>query len=142
MATDKKPKQGRTLMPKPALFGGGIGVGAISALVSIGGGSLTIPFLMWQNVDMKRAIASSAAIGFPLSIAGTLGYMVNGMLHPINEPLTVGFVYLPAVFLISIVSYFTAPFGASVAHKLPISKLRKIFAVLLLILSVKMFTSL
>ncbi|MCK9257332.1 MAG: sulfite exporter TauE/SafE family protein [Sulfurospirillaceae bacterium] len=142
MATDKKPKQGRTLMPKPALFGGGIGVGAISALVSIGGGSLTIPFLMWQNVDMKRVIASSAAIGFPLSIAGTLGYMVNGMLHPINEPLTVGFVYLPAVFLISIVSYFTAPFGASVAHKLPVSKLRKIFAVLLLILSVKMFTSL
>lgn len=141
MARDKKPKHGRKLLGAPALFGGGSFIGAISALVSIGGGSLTVPFLVWQNVDLKRAIATSAAIGFPLSIAGTLGYIINGFMHPNSMEFATGFVYLPAVFLISIVSYFTAPLGASLAHKLPVKKLKKIFALLLLILSLKMLFS-
>ncbi|MBE0496958.1 MAG: sulfite exporter TauE/SafE family protein [Campylobacterales bacterium] len=141
MALDKKPKPGRGLLPRPALFGGGGFIGVISALVSIGGGSLTVPFLVWQNVEVKRAIATSAAIGFPLSIAGTLGYVFNGYLHPSEASMTAGFVYIPAVVLISLVSYFTAPYGAKMAHSLPVGKLKKIFALLLMILSIKMLTS-
>jgi len=141
MAIDKKPKPSRVLLPSPALFGGGTFIGVISALVSIGGGSLTVPFLVWQNVDVKKAIATSAAIGFPLSIAGTLGYVVNGLMHPSDAAMTAGFVYVPAVVLISLVSYFTAPLGASMAHRLPVGKLKKIFALLLMLLSLKMLSS-
>ncbi|WP_041959734.1 sulfite exporter TauE/SafE family protein [Sulfurospirillum arsenophilum] len=141
MAIDKKPKPSRELSTPPSLFGVGSLIGIVSALVSIGGGSLTVPYLVWQNVDLKRAIATSAAIGFPLSIAGTLGYVINGMMHSSGSEMMLGFVYLPGVILISIVSYFTAPLGAKMAHTLPVGKLKKIFALLLMILSIKMLTS-
>ena len=142
MAIDKKPKPSRELSSPPVLFGAGSFIGIISALVSIGGGSLTVPYLVWQNVDVKKAIATSAAIGFPLSIAGTVGYILNGYLHTSNgADMMLGFVYLPAVVLISIMSYFTAPLGAKMAHNLPVAKLKKIFALLLMMLSLKMLSS-
>jgi uncharacterized membrane protein YfcA len=141
MAVDKKPKPSRQLVGTQGLFGGGLFIGIISALVSIGGGSLTVPFLVWQNVDLKKAIATSAAIGFPLSIAGTIGYIVNGSMHAETSGFMLGFVYFPAVVLISLVSFFTAPFGAKMAHNLPVAKLKKIFALLLMALSIKMLTS-
>lgn len=141
MAIDKKPKPSRELSSSVSLFGAGSFIGVISALVSIGGGSLTVPYLVWQNVDLKKAIATSAAIGFPLSIAGTVGYIVNGMLNSNGSEMMLGFVYLPAVILISVMSYFTAPLGAKMAHSLPVGKLKKIFALLLMLLSIKMLTS-
>ena len=141
MAIDKKPKQSRELSAPSSLFGVGSLIGSVSALVSIGGGSLSVPYLVWQNVDLKKAIATSAAIGFPLSIAGTVGYMINGMIHASSSEMMLGFVYLPGVVLISIVSYFTAPLGARMAHTLPVGKLKKIFALLLMTLSIKMLTS-
>lgn len=141
MAIDKKPKPSRELSAPSSLFGAGSLIGIVSALVSIGGGSLSVPYLVWQNVDLKKAIATSAAIGFPLSIAGTVGYMINGMIHASSSEMMLGFVYLPGVVLISIVSYFTAPLGARMAHTLPVGKLKKIFALLLMTLSIKMLTS-
>ncbi|MDD4504920.1 MAG: sulfite exporter TauE/SafE family protein, partial [Sulfurospirillaceae bacterium] len=115
---------------------------AISALVAVGGGSLTVPYLGGQNVDLKKAIGTSAAIGFHLSIAGTVGYIVNGWDEGFSSSsMSAGFVHLPAVVLISLVSFFTAPYGAKVAHKLPVAKLKKVFALLLMILSIKMLTS-
>ena len=141
MAIDKKPKPSRELSSSTSLFSVGSLIGIVSALVSIGGGSLTVPYLIWQNVDLKKAIATSAAIGFPLSIAGTVGYIVNGMMHASNTEMMLGFVYLPGVVLISIMSYFTAPFGAKMAHRLPVGKLKKIFALLLMALSLKMLSS-
>jgi uncharacterized membrane protein YfcA len=117
MAIDKKPKPSRELSTPVSLFSVGSLIGIVSALVSIGGGSLTVPYLVWQNVDLKRAIATSAAIGFPLSIAGTVGSIVNGMMHAEGgAEMMLGFVYLPGVLLISLVSYFTAPLGAKMAH--------------------------
>lgn len=141
MAIDKKPKPSRELSSPTSLFSVGSLIGIVSALVSIGGGSLTVPYLIWQNVDLKKAIATSAAIGFPLSIAGTLGYILNGMMRTSNTEMMLGFVYLPAVVLISMMSYFTAPLGAKMAHRLPVGKLKKIFAVLLMVLSLKMLSS-
>ena len=141
MAIDKKPKPSQGVVDSKKLFGAGTFIGVISALVSIGGGSLTVPFLIWQNIDVKKAIASSAAIGFPLSIAGTVGYIINGMMQTGSSGMLLGFVYFPAVILISVVSFFTAPLGAKLAHNLPVSKLKKIFALLLMALSIKMLTS-
>ena len=138
MFLNKQPNPSRSLAGRTGLFSAGSGIGAISALVSIGGGSLTVPYLTWQNVELKKSIGTSAAIGLPISIAGTLGYLVNGWGHSSVEAYTLGFVNLPAVLLISVTSFFMAPLGARFAHKLPVPILKKIFAVLLVILSIKM----
>jgi len=139
MFLNKKPNPNRDLAGKKGLFLAGNSIGAISALVSIGGGSLTVPYLIWSNIELKKAIGTSAAIGLPISIAGTLGYLINGWDNSSIENYTFGFIYLPAVFLISITSYFTAPYGAALVHKLPVNNLKKMFALLLSILSIKMF---
>lgn len=117
------------------------GIGAISALVSIGGGSLTVPYLVSRNLDIKKAIGTSAAIGLPISLAGTLGYLINGWSEVAITNYTIGFVYLPAFFLISLSSFFTAPYGVKTSHYLPVSVLKKLFAVLLIIMSLKMLLS-
>ncbi len=141
MFLNKKPKPSRELAGTTGMLAAGSGIGAISALVSIGGGSLTVPFLTWQNVQIRKAIGTSAAIGLPISIAGTLGYVVNGWANSSPESYTFGFIYLPAVLLISATSFFTAPVGAKMAHRLPVGILKKIFAVLLVVLGLKMLFS-
>ena len=141
MFLNKKPKPSRELAGTTGMLAAGSGIGAISALVSIGGGSLTVPFLTWQNVEIRKAIGTSAAIGLPISIAGTLGYVVNGWANSSLENYTFGFIYLPAVLLISATSFFTAPVGAKMAHRLPVGVLKKIFAVLLVVLGLKMLFS-
>jgi len=118
----------------------GSGIGAVSALVSIGGGSLTVPYLSWRGMPLKQAIGTSAAVGLPISCAGALGYLLHSQ-PGVDLPYTVGMVYLPGVLLMSIASFTTAPFGASLAHKLPVATLKKVFAVLLLLLSTKMLLS-
>ncbi|WP_020166700.1 MULTISPECIES: sulfite exporter TauE/SafE family protein [Methylotenera] len=118
-----------------------LGIGATSALVSIGGGSLTVPYLTWRGINVKSAIGISAALGFYISIAGTFGYLINGFINPATTQYSWGYIYLPAVLLVSIPSYFTAPLGAKLTQRLPTQILKKIFGVLLLILSLKMLSS-
>ncbi len=141
MFLDKKPKASRKLLGSGGLLLAGSGIGAVSALVSIGGGSLTVPYLLWQNIDIKKAIGTSAALGFPISVAGTLGYIFNGWAVTTGQDYTFGFVYIPAVLLISATSFITAPYGARLAHKLPVTTLKKVFALLLIVLSLKMLFS-
>lgn len=141
MFFNKKPNASRELAGNGGLLLGGSGIGAVSALVSTGGGSLTVPYLVWQNVDIKKAIGTSAAIGLPIAIAGTVGYVINGWSNTSLSHHTLGFVYLPAVLFISITSFITAPFGAKLAHRLPVKLLKKLFALLLIILSIKMLFS-
>lgn len=120
----------------------GMGIGAISALVSIGGGSLTVPYLSWRNIDIRHAIGTSAALGLCIALAGSLGYVINGQLQaPLAGAYTCGYIYLPALLLVSIPSFFTAPLGAKLTQKLPIAMLKKIFAVMLMLLSLKMLVS-
>lgn len=116
-------------------------IGAVSALVSIGGGSLTVPYLTWRNVDIKKAIGTSAALGFPIAVTGSLGYLLNGILSGSSMPNTLGFVYLPAVLLVSALSFFTAPIGARMTQRLPVTILKKVFGILLVLLSLKMLLS-
>ncbi|MFZ3088846.1 MAG: sulfite exporter TauE/SafE family protein [Methylotenera sp.] len=119
-----------------------LGIGAISALVSIGGGSLTVPYLTWRNMDIRKAIGTSAALGFPIAVTGTLGYLINGILSGASAGYTWGFVYVPAVLLVTIPSFFTAPIGARLTQKLPVQTLKRVFGVLLIVLSIKMLVSL
>ncbi|MDD2830420.1 MAG: sulfite exporter TauE/SafE family protein [Sulfuricurvum sp.] len=116
-------------------------IGAISALVSIGGGSLSVPYLMHQNFDIKRAIGTSAAIGFPIAISGTLGYLLNGWSHTDWNHYIIGYIYVPAVVLVAISSAFTAPLGVKYATQLPTDILKKVFGLLAVVLSIKMLFS-
>lgn len=141
MVLNIKPKPSRQLPNTTGLTGVGIGIGGISSLVAIGGGTLTVPFLTWCNVTIQKAIGTSSAIGLPIAIAGTLGYLVSGWGTEGLPEYSLGYVYLPAVFAVSIVSYFTAPIGAMWAHRLPVDKLKKVFAVLFILLALKMLHS-
>jgi uncharacterized membrane protein YfcA len=136
-----KPKPSRGLPTTLPLIAAGFGIGGISAFVAIGGGSLTVPFLTWCNVKVQQAIGTSAALGLPIAMSGTLGYAISGVIAAPAQsmpPWSLGFVYVPAVLLISIVSFFTAPLGVKLAHRLPVPLLKKLFALLLLSLSAKM----
>lgn len=138
---NKPPRESRAEFKRFELGLVGIAIGGLSALVSIGGGSLTVPYLMRRNIEITKAIGTSAAIGLPISLAGTMGYLINGWGRAEGVAYSLGYVYLPAVLLISVASAITVPFGVKMAHYLPIAVLKKIFAVLLMIISLKMVVS-
>jgi len=113
-------------------------IGALSALLGIGGGTLTVPWLVWHNVDMRQAVATSAACGLPIALIGALGFAVVGWQQPGLPPASTGYVYWPAVAMISIAGVLSAPFGARLAHRLAPQRLRRLFAVFLALLGVAM----
>ena len=117
MLLDIKPKPTRQLpgLAGFSLVGGGIGV--ISSLVGIGGGSMSVPFLAWCNVKMHNAIGTSAAIGFPIALSGAVGYLLNGLSIRDLPAYSAGFIYLPALIGIAAASFCTAPLGARLAHR-------------------------
>ena len=135
---DARPKPGRQLPGIPGMTAVGILTGWISSLVSIGGGTVAIPFLLWCNVPIRNAIGTSAAIGFPVAIGGTLGYAATKVdLGSLPGP-HLGFIFLPALAWTALASVTTAPLGAKAAHRLQVGLLRKLFAVLLLVLAAKL----
>jgi uncharacterized membrane protein YfcA len=132
------PKASRSM---PGAWGtalAGVGIGAFSCLVAIGGGALSVPFMLWCNVRAQHAIGTSAAIGFPLAVGGAAGYVFNGWQNAALPPYSLGFVYLPAVAGMAVASMLTAPWGATLTHKLPVKRLRQIFAAVLLLLALLM----
>src|SRR5574340_326489 len=116
---------------------GGV-IGAVSSWVGIGGGTLSVPFMLWHNVPLHRAIATSAAIGFPIAAAGAVGYVLGGWQVEGRPAGSLGFVYLPALAGIVLGSVLTAPLGARTAHRLPVRPLKRIFALLLFTLALRM----
>lgn len=136
------PNPVRTLPSRPALNLVGMGIGWISSFVGIGGGTLSVPFLIYCNINTKRAIGTSSAIGLPIAIAGAIGYVVSG-LHISNLPShSFGFVYLPAFVIIALASLISAPVGAVLVQKLAVKKLKEIFALLLIVIGCKMLLGL
>lgn len=133
-----KPDTHGNHITRTASFTGGTVIGSISSIVGIGGGTLTVPFLLWHDIPIRNAVASSAACGFPIAVAGTAAYIVSGWSVSGLPPYTLGFVSLPAFALIIVTSIVTAPLGASLAHKLPETTLRTVFAFVLVALGVKM----
>lgn len=132
---DIKPHAGRDLPGTAGVSLFGSFAGWLSSLVSIGGGTVVIPFLIWCNVPLRRAIGTASAIGFPIAVGGTIGYILIGYpMQALPEP-HLGFVYLPALFWAALASVISAPLGAKTAHRINVSSLRKGFAMLLLALA-------
>lgn len=142
MVLNIKPKPSRELPGAVGMFGAGSMIGGVSSLVGIGGGTLSVPFMTWCNVKLHQAIGTSAAIGFPIAAAGTVGYIANGWGLEALPAYSLGFVYLPALAGLVVASVLTAPFGARLAHRLPVDKLKKFFALLLFVLGTRMLFSL
>jgi uncharacterized membrane protein YfcA len=135
---DVKPHAARQLPGIAGLTLMGTATGWISTLVSVGGGTLTVPFLIWCNVPLRHAIGTASAIGFPIAVGGTIGYIATG-LHTTNLPApNLGYVYLPAMLGCAVISVITAPIGAKTAHRTNVAMLRKLFAVMLIGLAVKL----
>lgn len=116
----------------------GILIGHLSALVGVGGGSLTVPFLVWCNLPMRHAIATSAACGLPIAVAGTLGFIITGWDYTNFATGQMGYVYLPAFLTIATASLLFAPLGAKLAHTLPVTLLKRFFALFLALVGIKM----
>lgn len=142
MVANLRPKPTRSLPGRAGLGVAGGLIGAIASLAAMGGGALTVPYLIWCNVRPHQAIGTSAAVGLPIALGGTVGYVWNGWGHPGLPAGSLGFVYLPALGVILLASVMTAPIGARLAHRLPIKVLKRVFAGLLLLLSGKMLWSL
>ena len=142
MFVGKKPKPDtKVFSNKTHFFSGGI-IGALSSLVSIGGGILSVPYLLAQNVNIKNAIATSSAIGLPIALSGTLGYIVNGWSNTSWDTLTLGYVNIIAFACVAIASFSTAPIGVMLVHKINVDIMKKLFSVLPFILSIRMIYSL
>jgi uncharacterized membrane protein YfcA len=120
----------------------GFGIGVISSLVGAGGGVISIPLMTMCNVPMRNAIGTSAALGLPIAIAGSTGYILTGLDTEHLPPLSIGYVYLPALVGIVIGTFVTVPSGARAAHTLPVPVLKRVFAVILFLLATKMLWTL
>ncbi|MCW8959288.1 MAG: sulfite exporter TauE/SafE family protein [Gammaproteobacteria bacterium] len=116
---------------------GGV-IGSVSAIVGIGGGTMTVPFLQWCNVPMRQAVATSAACGLPIAVAGATGFLFSGWENSHLPPLSSGYLYWPAFAGIVVASVLFAPLGARLAHTIPAVQLKRFFALFLALLGVRM----
>ena len=138
MFLDKKPAPTRQLPGTAGLLGAGGVIGALSGLVGAGGGFVSVPFMTWCNVAIHNAVATSAALGFPIALANVVGYVIAGQGLQGVPPYSFGYLWLPALVVIASCSVLMAPLGARAAHALPVKKLKRAFAVVLFTLAVYM----
>ena len=131
MFLDKKPKPARQMPGTGGQLAAGGVIGFLSGLVGAGGGFISVPFMTWCNVAIQNAVATSAALGFPIALANVVGYVVSGQSAQNLPPQSFGYIWLPALIVIALCSFFMAPVGARLAHALPVSTLKKVFASIL-----------
>jgi len=141
MAMSYQPQTGNSRLKASTLNIAGITIGFMSALLGIGGGTLTVPYLVKHQIKMKNAVAISSACGFPIAIVGTLSYAILGWNQTDLPAACLGYIYLPAFFGIILSSLFTAPLGAKWANKLPTAQLKRYFSILLLLTAGKVIFS-
>ncbi|MBR0566827.1 sulfite exporter TauE/SafE family protein [Azoarcus sp. L1K30] len=138
MIADRKPPASHRLPGMPGLSTVGLGIGAVSSLVAIGGAALSVPYMTWCNVRMQRAIGTAAAIGFPIALGGSVGYVINGRLVPGLPEYSLGYIYLPALAGLVLAGMAMAPVGARFAHRVSVKSLKRVFAGVLVVLALKM----
>jgi uncharacterized protein len=131
MLVNKKPMPSRQLPGALGQAAVGSGIGFVSGLVGAGGGFMSVPFMGWCNVPIHNTVATSAALGFPIALANTIGYVIGGWSQPSPLPGSLGFVYLPALAVIALASVFCAPLGARLAHAMNVGQLKRAFACML-----------
>lgn len=140
MFLDAKPSPTRELPGILGMFIAGIFIGAVSAFVGAGGGFISVPLMVYCNVPMKKAVGTSAALGFPIAVFGSIGYIWSslGIAGLPGLPVTAGFIHLPALFLCACASFLIAPLSAKVAHSINTKPLKRIFACNLFIIAAYM----
>lgn len=137
----RKPAAGRTLPGTAGLLLVGLLIGIVCGIVSAGGAFLTVPFMLLCGLTMHIAIGTGAAIGVPIAVVGTIGFVISGLRIGGLPSYSIGFVYLPALAALVLASVVTAPYGARAAHRLPVLTLKRAFAVLLYLLAARMVIS-
>jgi uncharacterized protein len=137
-----KPRPSRQLPGPAGLSAAGVLIGAVSSWVGAGGGVMTIPLMIMCNVPMRHAVGTSSALGFPIAIAGAVGYVATGLDKDHLPALSLGYLYLPALAGVVVGTLVTVPFGAKLAHSMPVTLLKRIFAAILFILATRMLWSL
>jgi len=142
MLLDFKPKPTRQLPGAGGLIGVGGLIGGVSSLVAAGGGFLSVPFMVLCNINIRQAVGTSAALGFPIAAAGVIGYIVGGWSAADLPGPNLGFIYLPAFLGVVLATIFTAPVGARVANRLPVKQLKRAFGAMLALLATKMLWTL
>jgi len=135
MLLDLHPPPQRHLPGRVGLGGAGSIIGIVSSLVGIGGGTMTTPFLLWNNMQIRHAIGTSAACGLPIAVFGSLGYLLVGLDASQLPAGSSGYIYWPAFLGIITTSILFAPIGARLTGLLPVAVLKKIFAVILVIVA-------
>jgi len=135
-------KAHRTLPDKAGMLLAGTSIGAAASLMGVGGGSMSVPFLTWCNMSIRKAVATSAAIGFPLAVSGTIGFILTGWSVPGRPVMSFGYINLPAFASIVVASILFAPVGAWIAHRILPIILKRIFAAFLVIIAIRMLIAL
>jgi uncharacterized protein len=135
MVLDRKPEPTRVMPGSAGQLGAGGLIGFVSGLLGAGGAFMSVPFMAWCNVPIRQAVGTSAAFGFPIALASTAGYVISGWALPTALPGAFGYLYLPALAIIATASVLLAPWGAAVAHRSDVRRLKRLFAALLLGLS-------
>ena len=138
MFLDRKPAPTRQVPGTVGLIGAGGVIGFLSGLVGAGGGFVSVPFMTWCNVAIHNAVATSAALGFPIALANVVGYVVGGQGLENLPTHSYGYIWLPALIVIAACSVMTAPLGARAAHRLPVKQLKRSFASILYMLAAYM----
>jgi len=133
-----KPTTQRVLPGRKGMLFAGGGIGTLSTIMGIGGGTLTVPFLIWCQVDIRKAVATSSACGFPIALAGTLTMIFTGLDYSNLPENSIGYVYWPAAVAILVTSVLFAPVGAKLAHSMPVNSLKRIFAIVLVCIGLRM----
>ena len=125
------------LIGMPYSIGGGI-IGLLSSSLGIGGGTLTVPYLVYMQRPMPVAVGVSSACGLPIAVASSISYIVLGW--GITESMSgfLGYIYLPAFVGVIVTSVLFAPIGAKMATKLPVKRLQQCFSVLLLLVGIRL----
>lgn len=138
----RRPAAHHPLPGAASLALAGMVIGAVSAFFGIGGGTLTVPFLLWNRVDILRAVATAAACGLPIAISGAAAFAASAVgTGGAPAGMHTGFIYWPAVAGIVSTSILAAPLGARLAHHLPQPMLRRIFALVLVVIGLRMISA-
>lgn len=133
-----QPSAHRPLPRWPGFLAAGVCIGIVSALAGIGGGVMTVPFMLWCTTPMRSAVGTAAACTLPVAAAAAAGFVLMGWGLEDLPALATGYVYWPAVLGIAVTSVLLAPVGARLAHTLPVARLRQAFAVLLVLVGLRM----
>lgn len=120
----------------PPFVGGSVGV--LSALIGIGGGSLTVPLMSICGMKIHRAIGTASGFGFAIALPATAGYVISGWAAPLRAPASLGYVNIPGFIFMTLTAFLTIPMGAKLAGRLPQDRLKRIFGLCLLLVAINM----